>query len=249
MQDYGGLEMVDCSETKHKALITIIDSDHKDNLEDIFIKYNMPINLLMYGQGSAKSVIYDILGYGGSKKIISISILARPMLDFIMNQLYKKLHLNKPGTGIAFTVSLSTATSMLLSVSKMANENFKKGCEDMTEIVSGTAKEPYHLIITIVNAGYFEKVMEAAKSAGATGGTLVHARGLGSKEATKYLRITVHPEKDVVLILTPQEKKVKIMQSIAHEAGLNTPAMGTSFSIPVNSIMGFDTIFENEQEL
>ena len=47
---------------------------------------------------------------------------------------------------------------MLLSVSKMANENFKKGCEDMTEIVSGTAKEPYHLIITIVNAGYFEKL-------------------------------------------------------------------------------------------
>lgn len=241
--------MVDSSETRHKALITIVDADYKDELEDIFMKYNMPINLLSYGRGSAKSVIYDILGYGGSKKIISISILARPMLDFIMNKLYKELHMNKPGTGIAFTINLSTAASMVLMISKQANEEFKKGCNDMTEIVAGIAKEPYHLIITVVNNGYFEKVMEAAKSAGATGGTLIHARGLGSKEATKYLRITVQPEKDVVFILAPQENKVKIMQSITHETGSNTQAMGMCFSLPVNRIMGFDTILENESEL
>lgn len=241
--------MVDCTETRHKALITIVDLDQKDDLKDIFKKYNMPINLLTYGQGSAKSVIYDILGYGGSKKIISISILGKPMSDYIMEQLYKKLHLNKPGTGIAFTISLSTATSILLTVSKQANENFKKGFEDMTEIVTGAIKEPYHLIIAVVNTGYFEQVMEAAKNAGATGGTLIHARGIGSKEAIKYLRITVQPEKDLVLILAPQDKKVEIMKNITQETGVKTKAMGICFSLPVNRIMGDDTIFEMEPEL
>lgn len=249
MQDYGGIEMVDCSETKHKALITIVDADLKDDLKDIFKKYNMPINLLTYGQGSAKSVIYDILGYGGSKKIISISILTKPMSDYIIKQLYKELHLNKPGTGIVFTISLSTANSMLLMASKKADENFEIGCDNMTELVTGAIKEPHHLIIAVVNTGYFEQVMDAAKSAGATGGTLIHARGLGSKEAIKYLCITVQPEKDLVLILAPQEKKVEIMKNITHETGLNTPAMGMCFSLPVNQIMGIDTIVENEHEL
>ena len=57
------------------------------------------------------------------------------------------------------------------------------------------------LILTIVDNGHFNQVMEAAKSAGATGGTLIHARGLGTEEAIKYLGITITPEKDIVMIV------------------------------------------------
>jgi nitrogen regulatory protein PII len=103
-----------------------------------------------------------------------------------------------------------------------------------------TSKEAYHLIITIVNSGFFDQVMEAAKKAGARGGTVVHARGLGSKEAKKYLGITIQPEKDLILILTPKEKKLAIMESIMHEVGLNTAGNGICFSLPVDSAMGIN---------
>lgn len=82
--------------------------------------------------------------------------------------------------------------------------------------------------------------MEAAKTAGATGGTLIHARGLGAKEAVKYLGITIQPEKDLVLILAPREKRHAIMESITHEVGLNTPGKGICFSLPVNQAIGME---------
>ncbi|NLH96364.1 MAG: P-II family nitrogen regulator, partial [Clostridiaceae bacterium] len=93
-------------------------------------------------------------------------------------------------------------------------------------------------IVTIVNSGFFDQVMSAAKKAGATGGTVVHARGLGSKEAMKYLGITIQPEKDLVLILAPRDRKLAIMESIMHEVGLNTAGTGICFSLPVDSAIG-----------
>ena len=80
--------------------------------------------------------------------------------------------------------------------------------------------------------------MTAAKAAGATGGTLLHGLGLGSKEAEKFLGITIQPEKDLILILAPQAKKPQIMERITQEAGLNTSGRGICFALPVNAALG-----------
>ena len=237
--------MVDSSMTKLEALITIVDYSLGDILSNLYKKSNMPIFLLTHGYGTAKSAIYDILGYGSPKKLISVSIQTKDMSNYFINQLHNKIDLNKPGTGIACTVSLSSVNNALSKALRQADDNLKIGSEDMAL----TSKTPYHLIITIVNSGYFEQVMEAAKAAGATGGTLVHARGLGSKEAVKYLGITIQPEKDLVLILTPQEKKLAIMESIVHEVGLNTAGMGICRSLPVNNALGFETGIEDVNEI
>lgn len=241
----GGLLMIDNLETRQNALITIVDYSLNDDLKDIFKKSNVPVFLLMHGYGSAKSAIFDILGYGSPKKIVSISIQSKNMSDYLINQLHDEFDFSKPGTGIAFTISLSSVSSVLSMISKNADENLKIGSENMTV----SSKAPYHLIITIVNSGNFEQVMEAANSAGATGGTLIHSRGLGSKEAMKYLGITIQPEKDLVLILTPKEKKHAIMESIMQKVGLNTAGKGICFSLPVNDAIGVDAGIENINEI
>lgn len=228
--------MTDNTDFRPEALITIIDLNLSESITDLFKNNQLPVFLLTYGYGSAKSVIYDILGYGGPRKIVSLSIQSQDMANYIIKQLQNEIDFNKPGTGIAFTISLSSISRALSMVCQQADENFKIGSENVTV----NTKEPYHLILTIVNNGHFEQVMEAAKSAGATGGTLVHARGLGSKEAIKYLGITIQPEKDLVLILTTQEKKLAIMESITREVGLNTAGMGICFSLPVNNVFGFE---------
>ncbi len=222
------------SETRLEALITIVDYSLSDMLISLFKKNNVPIFLLTQGYGSAKSVFYDILGYGGPKKIVAVSIQMKNMTGYIVNQLHKKIDFSKPGTGIACSVSLSSISSILSMTCRQAEENLKIGSDHMTV----ASKEPYHLIMTIVNNGHFDEVMEAAKAAGATGGTLIHARGLGSKEAMKYLGITIQPEKDLVLILTPEDKKHAIMDGIMHKAGLNTAGNGICFSLPVNNALG-----------
>ncbi len=233
--------MVDNSESRLEALITIMDKDLEDILIDLYDEYEIPVAFLTYGYGSVEHRIYEILGYGGPKKTVSISIHTNRTSNLVMNILHEEIDLCRPGTGIAFTVRLSSINRVLSDVCKKADENLKIGSEDM----SAVSKEPYHLIIAIVNSGFFGDVMEAAKEAGANGGTLIHARSIGSKEAIKYLGITVQPEKDLVLILAPQDKRHGIMENITARAGLGTSAMGSCFSLPVNDVLGIDCVMEN----
>ncbi len=98
--------------------------------------------------------------------------------------------------------------------------------------------QEFDLIITIVNRGFNDVVMDAARSAGATGGTVLHARGAGIHEAEKFFGISIQPEKDVVLILAKREEKKQIMNAIRNEVGLNKEGKGLSFSMPVEDVCG-----------
>ena len=80
--------------------------------------------------------------------------------------------------------------------------------------------------------------MDAAKRVGANGGTLINGIGLGSEEATKFLGITIEPEKDVVLILVEKDEKKKVMKEITDEVGLSHEGRGICFSIPVDNVVG-----------
>ena len=100
------------------------------------------------------------------------------------------------------------------------------------------AKNKFELIVTIIDHGYSEEVMKHAKQAGATGGTVLHARGTGDSEIAQLFGITIQPEKEFVLILTPVKDKENIMKAIAKGAGLATEAKGISFSLPVDDIVG-----------
>lgn len=96
----------------------------------------------------------------------------------------------------------------------------------------------YKLIVTIVNRGFSTTVMDAARAAGATGGTLLNARGAGAHEAEKLFGIAVQPEKEMVFILAEEGKFKYIMKSVIDKAGLNTLGAGICFSLPVDDVLG-----------
>lgn len=76
---------------------------------------------------------------------------------------------------------------------------------------------PYHLVLAIVNRGCSEQVMEAARPAGARGGTVILARRVGYEDVQNMLGFTLQPEKEIVAILLPQEQKLPVMQG--HQPG------------------------------
>ncbi|MBE6657279.1 MAG: P-II family nitrogen regulator [Ruminococcaceae bacterium] len=99
----------------------------------------------------------------------------------------------------------------------------------------------YECILCIVNAGFTDNVMDAAKSAGARGGTVLHARGTGAREAETFFGITVQEEKEIVMILVPADIKADVLHTLYHAVGLNTPGQGIAFSLPVDEVVGIDT--------
>ncbi len=96
----------------------------------------------------------------------------------------------------------------------------------------------YEMILCIVNAGFSEAVMDAAKKIGARGGTVLSARGTAAKEAERTFGITIQPEKEIVLILVPSAIRDQILHAVYRSAGLDTPGQGIAFALPVDSAVG-----------
>lgn len=100
------------------------------------------------------------------------------------------------------------------------------------------SEKTYEMIFCIINAGYSETVMDAAREAGARGGTVIRARGTAGKEAEEVFRITVHPDKEVIMILVPKDIKDTVLEAIYKSAGMSTAGQGIAFSLPVNKTVG-----------
>lgn len=94
------------------------------------------------------------------------------------------------------------------------------------------------LIVAIVERGYADDVMKAARSAGARGGTILHARGAGDEARDRFYGVTIQSEKEMVLLVVEKVHKAAIMKAICAQAGLNQEARGLVFSLPVEDAVG-----------
>ncbi len=92
----------------------------------------------------------------------------------------------------------------------------------------------YELLLCVVNAGYSQNVMEAARSAGAKGGTIVRARGTANPESEEFFNITIRPDKEIVMIVALEDVKDAIMKAVYKECGPASDAQGLLFSLPVS---------------
>ena len=96
----------------------------------------------------------------------------------------------------------------------------------------------HEVIFCIVNAGFSDEVMDAARGLGATGGTVIRARGTANAEAEKLFGISIQPEKEIVMILVDRAIKNDILHALYKAVGLQTPGQGIAFSLPVDSVVG-----------
>ena len=92
----------------------------------------------------------------------------------------------------------------------------------------------YELVVCVVNAGFSQNVMEAARAAGAQGGTILRARGSANPEAEEFFNISVQSDKEMVMILVPRDIKDDVLKAIYKDCGLADDARGIAFSLPVN---------------
>ena len=104
----------------------------------------------------------------------------------------------------------------------------------------------FECIVTIVDGGYSECVVDAAKSAGAKGATIINGRGSTSKEVDNFYKLNIQPDKQIVLILCKQSQTKAIVESISKNAGMNTKMHALSFVLPVENAIGMAEIFKKD---
>lgn len=93
-------------------------------------------------------------------------------------------------------------------------------------------------IVTIIERGKGDKVVDVSKKAGATGATVFYGRGTGELEAKQLFNIHVESMKEVVLILTEKSKEQAIKDAIVEANNLKKPGTGVIFTFPISSIIG-----------
>ena len=94
------------------------------------------------------------------------------------------------------------------------------------------------VIVVVVNEGHSDRVMDAAREAGARGGTIAHARGSGTKDIEKKYGIVITPSKEMLYILVNENIRDNVMAAINKAAGLDTMGQGIIFSLPVDNVSG-----------
>ena len=221
---------------KTKLLVTIADKDRIDRIVRLYKRRNITYSCLINGVGTASSSLLSYFGLDEVKKSILLTIIPCVLETKIMYDLHNKLELYKPGNGICFSITITSASRYLSTIYKdltVTKEEYRMVNE-----------KEYELIVLIVSEGYASIAMDAAKRVGASGGTLINGIGLGSSEAKKFLGITIEPEKDVVLIITPKEEKIKVMEEVTKDVGLSQEGRGILFSMPVDNVIGLSERLE-----
>lgn len=234
-----------------KALFVIAEYILSEKIQRILQKNGVPFKFITRGHGTADSEMLDYLGLGDNKKIICIYLANDKDIPHLYRVLERCMALSKAGRGIAFTIPLNGASGLLAKLYETGGEK-----ENTSKSIETKAKEEnvkmesyqHELIITIVSRGSFDAVKDAARKAGARGGTLIHGLGIGGEEAAKFFGISIQPEKDIVLIVVKKEEKANIMKSILAETGMITEHRGVCFSLPVDSAFGLAGIDDYEDE-
>lgn len=187
-------------------------------------------SLALLGRGTATSRILNYLGIGHAEKGVLFSFMPWCIAHEALHKLNETLEFKKPGHGIGFLLPISEGCYR--KPVHLQAPGAEGEAQDMDK------KTTHDVVMVVLNRGYTEEVMEAARGAGATGGTVLHARGCGLAGAEKFFGITIQPEKELVVILSTVDTSCAIMQAIADAHGPGTDANAVSFSMPASHVMG-----------
>ena len=106
----------------------------------------------------------------------------------------------------------------------------------------------FQVIVCIVNNGFADEAMDAARAVGARGGTVMSARGTANLEAEKAFHIQIQPEKEMVMIAVSTDIKEDVLHAIYQSAGLSTDGQGIAFSLPVDNVVGIKGVKSGVKE-
>ena len=106
----------------------------------------------------------------------------------------------------------------------------------------------HEVIIAIVNAGFAEDAMDVAREHGARGGTILNARGVAREKEAAFFGITIHAEKEILMIVVEKESRDAILNALYKEMGMDKKAQGIAFSLPVSDAAGLVKLPEATEE-
>ena len=191
--------------------ITITDRSRAEQFAAWFRTHGISLVLTALGQGTATTEVLDFLGLEATEKAVLFCV--SPRSPRLVRQAARDLWLDVPGQGVLMTVPVNSIGG------STAKEYLLHEQEGETAMEREIAHD---LIVVIANQGSTDLVMDAAREAGATGGTVIHAKGTGTDLVRKFFGVSIASEQEMVFILARSEAKKPIMKAIMAKAGISS---------------------------
>ena len=220
-----------------KYLITITQREYSERYQDFFHRQGVERVFKKLCQGTATQKTLSYLGIENTDKVMFESVVRTESLTDIIKGLYLEMDIGSAGNGVAVVLPIDCVGGISSLKYLVGDKPIDKESDNM----SGESKNI--LILTIVDKGNTDLVMDSARDAGATGGPVVKANGTGA-EIAKFFGVSISEEKEMVYIVAKREDRDGIMRAIMEKAGSNTDAHGVIFSLPVDKVVGIKSFEE-----
>lgn len=211
---------------KFSLFCSIVDFGKGDKILHESRRLGATGGTFILGKGTIKNPLLNFLGLDEMRREILIMAIDQNLEETFHDELTKKFYFHKPNHGIAFSMPIKYLLGM--REYEYIPKAEKRGVNNMG----------YEAIFIIVDKGVSDDVIEAAKSAGSTGGTVIHGRGAGSKEKAKLFNIEIEPEKEIILILSEVKDTDSIVNAIKEKIDIDKPGKGIIFVLDVNRTSG-----------
>jgi nitrogen regulatory protein PII len=232
---------------KREALyfvITIVPNGQAGAIISLYNAADCALSCISSGKGTATSDFYEVFGFGDNSKQVITGLIKEEKWGSLKTALASRFKISEVSRGVATAVRLDSlcgknAYSFVTNSRPLASgkeEENNKGATPMDDIIE--KKDDYELVMAIVNDGFTDLVMDAAKKAGARGGTILTARGTGNKDIANFFGVVITPEKQIVMILVPRGIKDAVISRIYKDVGINTKGQGIAFAMPVSDVVG-----------
>ena len=221
-------------------LITIVRRDDAKEYEEFYSSEGVGVVYTTPCNGTAHAKTLNLLGIERTEKSMLLSTVTSQTLKRLKRHLTMNMKIDLPDRGVAMAIPLSgvggNRTLEFFNAGQKTSENIQTEDNSM--------ESTHELIVAIYERGYTDMVMDAAREAGAAGGTTINAKGTAAG-AEKFFGLTLAVEKEIVFIVSDVNKKKDIMKAIMQKAGVDSKAHAIVFSLPVSDTAGFrfsDTI-------
>ena len=215
-------------------LITIVRRKDASEYEEFYNGHGVGVVYTTACNGTAHAKTLNLLGIERTEKSMLLSTVTSDTLDRLKHRLTVDMKIDLPDRGVAMAVPLSGVGGSraldYFTAGQTITEN--KDTED------NSMQSSHELIVAIYERGYTDLVMDAAREAGAGGGTTINAKGTAAG-AEKFFGLSLAVEKEIVFIVSSTEKKKDIMKAIMQKAGVDSKAHALVFSLPVSTTAGF----------
>lgn len=105
------------------------------------------------------------------------------------------------------------------------------------------------MILAPVKTHKTDDVVDAAKAAGATGATIISARGTGMREAKTFFGLTLEDQTDIIMFLLEEHLISEVLRAIEEAGEFKKPGTGIAFVLPVEQVIGMESQIEKFKEV